>query len=49
MYVILNWNEYSQINVSSDASGETKGFDSKDEALIWADENEAFNWKVVEV
>lgn len=46
-FIILEWQIYSPVNVVSNEEGETLYFSEAHEAEKWAEENCAFNWKVV--
>lgn len=46
-FIILEWQIYSPVNVVSNEEGETLYFSEAREAEKWAEENCAFNWKVV--
>ena len=48
-YVILNWNSIEDISLAYNEDGSVMIFETEKEAKEYAEENFAWNWKVVEV
>jgi hypothetical protein len=49
MFIILNWKEFTDINIVTGEGGAPALFPSSDEALIHGKVNLDFYWKVVDL